>query len=60
MGAETANVNLGTPGSRDVIRTDLRDRPVGWLADAARSLAELLEADWSAWRSAGGAGGFSR
>jgi hypothetical protein len=57
MSAEAANVHLGTPGARDAILSDLRHRPAGWLADAARSLSELMEADWTAWRSAGGAGG---
>jgi hypothetical protein len=51
MGAEAANVHLGTPGARDAIRADLGRRPGGWLADAARSLADRLEADWEAWRS---------
>lgn len=53
MGAETANVHLGTTGARDAVRADLAQRPGGWLLDAAKSLSDLLEADWAAWRSVG-------
>ena len=51
MGAETANVHLGTPGASDAIRADLRNRQDGWLTDAAKTLADQLEEDWQAWRS---------
>ena len=53
MGAETANVHLGTPGVGDAIQADLGRRAGGWLAEAARSMADLMAADWAAWRSAG-------
>ncbi len=52
MGAETANVHLGTPGATAAVLADLAGRPQGWMADAARSLAALMEEDWSAWRAA--------
>ncbi len=51
MGAETANVHLGTPEVAAAILADLAARPAGWLADAARSLSRPLEADWLAWRA---------
>jgi hypothetical protein len=53
MGAETTNVHLGTPGATGAMRTDLSRRPKDWLEKAARSLADLMEADWAEWRSAG-------
>jgi hypothetical protein len=53
MGAETANIHLGTRPASDAIRADLRKRSVGWLADAAKTLADRLETDWQAWRSSG-------
>lgn len=49
MGAETANVHLGTPGAAERIQKDLVHRPEGWLADAARSLSRLVERDWEEW-----------
>jgi hypothetical protein len=51
MGAEAANVHLGTPGAAALVLADLARRPAGWLADAARSLARLVERDWQAWRA---------
>jgi hypothetical protein len=50
MGAEVANVHLGTPGAAVAILDDLAHRSGEWLADAARALAELIERDWVAWR----------
>ncbi len=52
MGAEVANVHLGTPGAAAAVLADLAAQPAGWLADAARSLSRPLEADWLAWRAA--------
>lgn len=51
MGAEIANVHLGTPGAADRILADLDDRPSQWLATAARETARVMEADWQAWRT---------
>jgi hypothetical protein len=51
MGAETANVHLATPGSATPVLTDLASRKAGWLADAAKALSEILEADWNEWQS---------
>jgi hypothetical protein len=52
MGAETANVHLGTDGAAAAVLADLRRRPDGWLAEAARSMARTVVEDWRTWRSA--------
>lgn len=54
MGAEVANIHLGTPLAAVPILADLDKRPAGWLADAAKDMADRMEADWQAWRSRGG------
>jgi hypothetical protein len=54
MGAEAANVHLGTPDAAAAILVDLARRPEGWLAQATRSLARLVEEDWAGWRAARG------
>ncbi len=46
MGAETANVHLGTEGAAEKILSDLDSRPAGWLNDAARKMADALRNDW--------------
>jgi len=51
MGWETANVHLGTPGSR-AIRADLKRRDKHWLYDSARRLADAVDDDWHDWRKA--------
>jgi len=50
MGAETANVHLGTPDVAAAIRADLARRPDGWLEGLARELFERVERDWNRWR----------
>jgi hypothetical protein len=52
MGAETANVHLGTAGAGDKILADLGSRPDGWLRDAARTMCDLIERDWREWQTA--------
>lgn len=49
MGAETANVHLGTAKPATIL-ADLNQRPDGWLLAGARAFADLLEADWNEWR----------
>jgi len=53
MGAETANVHLGTANARPVIRRDLARRPADWLLEAARAMVKSVRRDWKAWRKAG-------
>jgi hypothetical protein len=50
MGAELANIHLGTPRARDALRRELRAREGGWLDDLARTLEDALMRDWKAWR----------
>ena len=54
MGAEVANIHLGTPGATDAILADLDRQPADWLAAAAKDMGERMEADWQGWRSDGG------
>ena len=53
MGAETANIHLGTSSTAGAILRDLEARPDDWLKDAARSLYNEIKADWKSWRRAG-------
>jgi hypothetical protein len=50
MGREVANVHLGSPGAIPAVRADLRARRSGWLADAARRMADCVIADARVWR----------
>lgn len=63
MGAEVANVHLGSPAAKAPILAHLKQ--TDWLKDAAKAMAEAVQADWEAWRThavtaprtAGGSGG---
>jgi uncharacterized protein (DUF2252 family) len=50
MGFETANVHLGTPGSRAAILRHLRRRAPDWLHGAAKPFVDAVLADWQEWR----------
>jgi hypothetical protein len=50
MGAETANVHLGTAEKRKAILKDLRGRKGSWLVGAAQAMADAMEKDWQVWR----------
>ncbi|HLZ67435.1 MAG TPA: DUF2252 family protein [Aliidongia sp.] len=52
MGAETANIHLGTEGAGDAIRKDLNGRRRSWLDRAAEAMADKLREDQAAWRAA--------
>jgi uncharacterized protein (DUF2252 family) len=52
MGFETANVHLGTPRARAVIRKQLGARRGPWLHDAAKALAGDVVREWKEWRGA--------
>ncbi len=56
MGAETANIHVGTAEAAPAVRADLARRPRSWLEEAARTLSELIERDWNDWRQARGPG----
>jgi hypothetical protein len=51
MGAEAANVHIGTPGAVDAILQDLSTRPRKWLPTAARAASKAILQDWQAWRT---------
>jgi hypothetical protein len=53
MGAETANIHLGTKEMVPEIRRDLDLRPKDWLVTAARQMAKVMNADWKDWRKNG-------
>jgi hypothetical protein len=51
MGAETANIHLGTrPVIRDILQ-DLKDRRADWLEKSAREMADITRKDWQNWRT---------
>lgn len=50
MGAEAANVHLGTKRQTKKIWKDLKIRKREWLHDAAVRMAKLLEKDWKRYR----------
>ncbi|AMV25843.1 hypothetical protein VT84_15705 [Gemmata sp. SH-PL17] len=52
MGAETANVHLGTPGAASAVLRHVVRLPAGWLERAAKDAAAAVERDWQAWRQA--------
>jgi hypothetical protein len=49
MGAETANVHLGTAGAAAEIQRHLKRRSPRWLHTAAKEMAKVVSADWRAW-----------
>lgn len=50
MGAELANVHLGTPDAVPAVLAHLEKQPAGWLLDAARRFAGLIETDRQGWQ----------
>jgi hypothetical protein len=51
MGAETANVHLGSREAVAAIRRDLKQRGDAWLHRAAARMAEATLKDWKDWRA---------
>jgi hypothetical protein len=49
MGWETANIHLGSRKPR-VLLADLKERPRGWLYEAARKMEKAVLADWLEWQ----------
>jgi hypothetical protein len=49
MGAEIANVHLGTAVAVAEIKADLKHRPRNWLESAAAAMAEAVARDWRRW-----------
>jgi hypothetical protein len=50
MGAETANIHLGTQSAVADILYDLEKRQKSWLAEAAKPMAKAIKDDWKEWR----------
>ncbi|WP_020469755.1 DUF2252 family protein [Zavarzinella formosa] len=57
MGAEAANIHVGTPASIPAILEDLDRRKKGWLRKAAREMVAVLEHDWHEWQKSTAEGG---
>lgn len=51
MGAETANVHLGSGKKIEAVLRDLDQRPAGWLKEASRRMYKALRTDWKAFRA---------
>jgi Uncharacterized protein conserved in bacteria (DUF2252) len=50
MGAEAANVHLGSRARTKAVLADLRRREAGWLRVAAKAMAKILEREWREYR----------
>ncbi len=53
MGAETANIHLGTPNASSKIRRHLKKQAPEWLHKAARAMAKAVGSDWRVWKKSG-------
>jgi len=51
MGAEAANIHLGTRRQTRRILGDLKRRPPNWLRQAAKAMAKVVEREWKDYRS---------
>ena len=50
MGAEAANVHLGTPGAAKGIGAHLKEQNKSWLIDASAKMSESVIDEWRTWR----------
>lgn len=50
MGFDLASIHVDTPGSLDMIKSDLAKRPRGWLNSAARTAASEVRRDFREWK----------
>ncbi|HVA15026.1 MAG TPA: hypothetical protein VNF99_17400 [Stellaceae bacterium] len=51
MGAETANIHLGSRDALAELRRDLKRRGDTWLHEAAGRMADVTLKDWKDWRA---------
>ncbi len=51
MGFETANVHLGTPRVRPILRKQIAARRGHWLHDSAKDLSDQIIREWKEWRA---------
>lgn len=52
MGAETANIHLGSKSAVRQILGSLQRRPPNWLQRNAKAMADRVKKDWKDWRAA--------
>jgi hypothetical protein len=50
MGAEVANIHLGTPDAATAILNWLESQPRDWLTDAAERMSKATRNEWQVWR----------
>ena len=50
MGAETANIHLGTPGAAATLSSYFQSLPKNWLEQNAKKVSKVLIKDWKIWR----------
>ena len=50
MGAEAANVHLGTKRQATNILKDLSKRKANWLRDSATRMSQAMEKDWNRYK----------
>lgn len=50
MGAELANIHLGSKGAARLITRHLDKSPKGWLPEAAKDMSAAIRKDWKDWR----------
>ncbi len=53
MGAETANIHLGSPRAVAAVQKDLASRHEGWLHAATTAMIESTQEDFKAWKKIG-------
>lgn len=51
MGAEAANVHLGTHDAGSRVLAHLESRPDHWLAESAKAAVAGIESDWEQWKA---------
>jgi hypothetical protein len=50
MGQDLAAIHVASKIGAKALRADLRKRPPGWLGKAAKTMSELVESDYRAWK----------
>jgi uncharacterized protein (DUF2252 family) len=51
MGAETANMHLGSAAAMSEVRLDLKGRKPSWLRAAVEAMSDAVLQDWEAWKA---------
>jgi len=50
MGQDLAAIHAASRIGAKALRADLKKRPPGWLGKAAKTMSELVESDYRAWK----------